>query len=564
VAIATNASSLTTSGGYANSLTVSHTVAGSNTLLLVGVHCRSASTDVTGVTYNGVAMTLVGTNENSGVTGVQWYSLVAPAAGANNVVVSLSSYKLFSVLIYSLTGVDQTTPIEASDFSVANLDGYGTGLSTSITTLTNGARIVTLLSTKDDASPFTAGGSATLIASFDDPDPSLGSTAAQYLDVPTAGATAYSLNWTVGTNWRGATLAIKPAASVAADESIANNTRLTALPDGYDDYALLVSGPAYQWFVVSPISDDLVPNDQGPVANDTRHTDIIGYEQWLGLETSPLAFDWWMGDDTVLLSFAASETPDTASIAITAATTATLAVTETADTLASFVSTALAAFDATAFDNVAFFTDSTSRPTLAATESPDTAAFAVTITLNATLAVTESPDTAAFAMNSFLGVTLSVTEATDTAAFALSVTTTLSFAVTEATDTASILAGGSMPLTLSATELPDVASFGVDIRVSTSFAVTEAADTAAFMLSVPLPPLSVALAASEVQDLAFFGSLIYTPVYYVDTELLRVDYERRSFAIPDENRVVMVPTKNPTSSGLDYSTRASAEPRRRV
>lgn len=97
MAIATDASSLTSSGGYSNSLTISHTVAGTDRLLPVGVHCRSATADVTGVTYNGVAMTLQGTNENSGVVGMQWYSLVAPATGTHDVVVSLGSYKLFSL-----------------------------------------------------------------------------------------------------------------------------------------------------------------------------------------------------------------------------------------------------------------------------------------------------------------------------------------------------------------------------------------------------------------------------------------------------------------------------------
>ena len=212
MAIATDASSLTSSGGYSNSLTIPHTVAGADRLLLVGVHCRSAVADVTGVTFNGVSMTLEGSNENTGVVGVQWYSLVAPATGTHDVVVSLGGYKLFSVVVYSLTGVDQTTPIEATDFSATNLDGYGPGLSWSITTLTNNARIVTLAATKDDASPFTAGSGATVLQSADDADGSLGSTALQIKDAATAGSNAYALDWTVSTNWRAGTLAIKPKA----------------------------------------------------------------------------------------------------------------------------------------------------------------------------------------------------------------------------------------------------------------------------------------------------------------------------------------------------------------
>lgn len=212
MAIATDASSLTSSGGYSNSLTISHTVAGADRLLLVGVHCRSATADVTGVTYNGVAMTLQGTNENSGVVGMQWYSLVAPATGTHDVVVSLGSYKLFSVIVYSLTGVDQTTPIEATDFSTLNLDGYGNSVSTAITTLSANARIVTMIATKDDAVAFVAGGTATVLQQADDADGSLGGSALQILDATTAGSTAYSISWTTSTNWRGGTLAVKAKA----------------------------------------------------------------------------------------------------------------------------------------------------------------------------------------------------------------------------------------------------------------------------------------------------------------------------------------------------------------
>ena len=216
MAIATDASSLVSSGGFSNSLTTAFTVSGTDRLLLVGVSCATATADVTSVTYNGTAMTLVGTNENTGVVGIQWYRLVAPATGTNNVVVSLGAFRVFSIICYSLTGVDQTTPIEASDFSIANLDGFGTSVSTSITTVSNNARVVTIIATKDDAAGFVAGGSATMVQSGDDPNANLGGSAVQYLDQPTAGATAYSMSWTTSTNWRGGTLALKAAAAAVA------------------------------------------------------------------------------------------------------------------------------------------------------------------------------------------------------------------------------------------------------------------------------------------------------------------------------------------------------------
>ena len=74
-----------------SSLTWSHTVgAGSGRIVVVGVSIRGNST-VTGVTYAGQALTVVGTVSNGGSNHVEMWALVAPPAGTANVVVSLSS-----------------------------------------------------------------------------------------------------------------------------------------------------------------------------------------------------------------------------------------------------------------------------------------------------------------------------------------------------------------------------------------------------------------------------------------------------------------------------------------
>ncbi|HXU10682.1 MAG TPA: hypothetical protein VN898_01845, partial [Candidatus Binatia bacterium] len=92
------------------SLTWSHTVgAGSGRIVVVGVSIRGNST-VTGVTYAGQALTVVGTVSNGGSNHVEMWALVAPPAGTANVVVSLSSSAHVVGGASSFLNVNQTTP----------------------------------------------------------------------------------------------------------------------------------------------------------------------------------------------------------------------------------------------------------------------------------------------------------------------------------------------------------------------------------------------------------------------------------------------------------------------
>lgn len=84
-------------------------------MLLVGV-VRSADETITGITYDGVAMTAVPSSSasNGGVDGLEWYRLIDPATGSNDVVVSFSADvgpDAVTSVALSYTGVNQTTPI---------------------------------------------------------------------------------------------------------------------------------------------------------------------------------------------------------------------------------------------------------------------------------------------------------------------------------------------------------------------------------------------------------------------------------------------------------------------
>ena len=127
-------------GTSVTSLTFSHTNTGSNLALVVGVAVNSATDVLTGVTYNGVAMTRINATQYSTTAWEYLYAMVAPTTGANNVVVSLSVANPVWAHAVSYTGVSQTG---LPDAQTTNNATTGTSITTSITTVANNAWIVT-------------------------------------------------------------------------------------------------------------------------------------------------------------------------------------------------------------------------------------------------------------------------------------------------------------------------------------------------------------------------------------------------------------------------------------
>lgn len=123
---------------FATSLTVSHTVAGSNRALVVGV-IAGASDIVTGVTYDGVAMTRVDVRNNGNSTAYMYY-LLAPNTGTHDYVISVSGGAVtINAEGLSLTGVKQSGQPDASATSVASAT---TSLATSVTTIADNCIVV--------------------------------------------------------------------------------------------------------------------------------------------------------------------------------------------------------------------------------------------------------------------------------------------------------------------------------------------------------------------------------------------------------------------------------------
>jgi prepilin-type N-terminal cleavage/methylation domain-containing protein len=123
----------TTSGSIdgLSSITISHATSGTNRLMLVGVTFNNDNNEtVTSVTYNGVALTLKGTETNSDDARVEIWSLVAPDTGTHNVVITFSAALAQEGIagVMTFNGVDQSTPlgsfysVQGDDTATASLD----------------------------------------------------------------------------------------------------------------------------------------------------------------------------------------------------------------------------------------------------------------------------------------------------------------------------------------------------------------------------------------------------------------------------------------------------------
>jgi uncharacterized repeat protein (TIGR01451 family) len=109
----------TLTGTGSSSLTIAHTTAGTNRLMLVGVSMNvtnAPTTGVVGVTWNGTPLNFLGAHNDAGNTRrVEMWSLLAPATGAFNVVVTVNIPSAVQIGVVAgvttFSGVDQTVPM---------------------------------------------------------------------------------------------------------------------------------------------------------------------------------------------------------------------------------------------------------------------------------------------------------------------------------------------------------------------------------------------------------------------------------------------------------------------
>ena len=132
MAIAFDAASGNYYGGTVNSLTLSHTCSGENRILFVSVQCGGVTDYFPTVTYAGVPMTQISKVRVPADAYIYLFCLIAPAKGANNIVVSTGSNNDMTVGGVSYTGVLQT----------GQPDAFTTNTATSTTSITTPLTII--------------------------------------------------------------------------------------------------------------------------------------------------------------------------------------------------------------------------------------------------------------------------------------------------------------------------------------------------------------------------------------------------------------------------------------
>lgn len=119
--------------------TFSHTCTGSDRILFVTcMHGSGTGDHVTGITYNGVAMTRISRSTSSNEACYLYY-LIAPDTGAHDIVVSLDTATTCRATSASYTGALQSGVPDASG---TNTTETGTTLSKAITTILDNCWLV--------------------------------------------------------------------------------------------------------------------------------------------------------------------------------------------------------------------------------------------------------------------------------------------------------------------------------------------------------------------------------------------------------------------------------------
>ncbi|MCI0562799.1 MAG: hypothetical protein MN733_30320 [Nitrososphaera sp.] len=171
-----------------NTVTWSHTVTGDDPLLLVYVAIDGADTaTVSTVTYNSVSLSSQAGLEH-GNERLELWSLVNPATGANDVVVTLTENAHFRGSAISFTGVHQTTPLDTPVTAAAQAESTSVDVSSATDDMV--VNCVTVDSTIDENTP---GASQTVRWSdlwYSNLDRFMGSTA------PGAATVTMSWDWT--------------------------------------------------------------------------------------------------------------------------------------------------------------------------------------------------------------------------------------------------------------------------------------------------------------------------------------------------------------------------------
>lgn len=223
MAIAYDNSTQKVESGSVSSTTFSHTVGtGSARYLVVGTVFRGGTNRIaTAVTYNGVAMTKIGSDQtNAGACNSNIWGLANPASGTNDVVVTYSgSGNTMQVVASSYTGVNQTSAVDTNNGTT----GSGTTFSPTVTTTADNCWVI--LNAGSDAKSAAISGlgttrqTVTTIQVFGDSNG----------PITPAGAATFTVTQTSGA-WSYEIVALIPAASFTATDTCTGTDTFLGTP----------------------------------------------------------------------------------------------------------------------------------------------------------------------------------------------------------------------------------------------------------------------------------------------------------------------------------------------
>jgi hypothetical protein len=184
--------------GSASSLSWSHSCSGSDRLLVVGTNSGDLSAGdrpVTSITYNGANLTKIRSDDAGNIRTELWY-LVVPASGSHTIQVTFSGNNInVQAGAVSLTGVDQSSPLDANNGAT----GSSPSPSVSITTVADNAWVIDSLMVENTPS-ITVGAGQTSRWSEDNANSrGRGST-----EGPRTPAGSVTMSWSLGSSqpWR--------------------------------------------------------------------------------------------------------------------------------------------------------------------------------------------------------------------------------------------------------------------------------------------------------------------------------------------------------------------------
>lgn len=175
--------------------------ANDNRMLIFGMGHYQGDAGLSGVTYNGDALTLLKDQEGSYEERAQLWGLVAPDTGTNSFVVSgAGGWTGFGVL--SLYNADQNLPT-----NVGGSSGESNTASSSLTTLSNGSWVVAAFGCEPVPTMTTSGGVEVMKEQGD----SYQNAEMHYVEKATAGSQTMSCSLSYGARWNVATCEVVAA-----------------------------------------------------------------------------------------------------------------------------------------------------------------------------------------------------------------------------------------------------------------------------------------------------------------------------------------------------------------